>query len=66
MRGPSDQLGSYLDVTKKLLNKATTEILLGMLRTQELPFGVGGLSVSLSYLCLNFCKALTFKRFKRK
>ena len=47
MRGPSDQLGSYLDVTKKLLNKATTEILLGMLRTQELPFGVGGLGVSL-------------------
>lgn len=45
MRGQFDQLGSYVHVIKKkLLNKATADTLLGMLRTQELPFKMGGLS----------------------
>ena len=40
----SYQLGSYADVIiKELLNKATTNILSGMPRTQELPLGMGGL-----------------------
>ena len=40
----SYQLGSYVDVIiKELLNKATTNVLSGMPRTQELPFGMGGL-----------------------
>lgn len=38
------QLGSYADVIiKELLNKATTNILSGMPRTQVLPLGMGGL-----------------------
>ena len=39
----SYQLDSYVDVIKELLNKATTDILLGIPRTQELPLGMGGL-----------------------
>ena len=40
----SYQLGSYVDVIiKELLNKATTNVLSGMPRTQELPLGMGGL-----------------------
>ena len=41
MQGLSNLLGSYVDVAKKLLNKASTDILLGLLPTQELPFGDG-------------------------
>ena len=43
MLSQSDQLGNYVSVIKQLLNKAIRDILLGMLRTQELPFGMGGL-----------------------
>ena len=43
MLGQSDQLGNYVNVIKQLLNKAITDTLLGILRTQELPFGMGGL-----------------------
>ena len=43
MLGQSVQLGNYVNVIKQLLNKAITDILLGILRTQELPFGMGGL-----------------------
>ena len=39
----SYQLGSYVDVIKELRNNATTDILLGIPRTQELPLGMGGL-----------------------
>ena len=43
MLGQSDQLGNYVNVIKQLLNKTTKDILLGMIRTQELPLGMGGL-----------------------
>ena len=43
MLSQSDQLGNYVSVIKQLLNKAIRDILLGMLRTQELPFGMGEL-----------------------
>ena len=43
MLGQSDQLGNYVNVMKHLPSKPITDILLGMLRTQELPFGIGGL-----------------------
>ena len=43
MLSQSDQLGNYVSVIKQLLNKAIRDILFGMLRTQELPFGMGGL-----------------------
>ena len=44
MLGQSNQLGNYVNVIKQLLNKSITNILLGILRTQELPFGMGGLA----------------------
>ena len=43
MLGQSDQLGNYVNVIEQQLNKAITDILLSMIRTQELPFGMGGL-----------------------
>ena len=43
MLSQSDQLGNYVNVIKQLLNKASRDILLRMLRTQELPFEMGGL-----------------------
>ena len=45
MLGQSDQLGNIImyNVIKQLLNKTTKDILLGMIRTQELPLGMGGL-----------------------
>ena len=43
MLSQSDQLGNYVKVIKQLLNKVIRDISLGMLRTQELPFGMGGL-----------------------
>ena len=43
MLSQSDQLGNYVNVIKQLLNKAITDISIGMLRTQEFPFGMGGL-----------------------
>ena len=43
MLSQSDQLGNYVNVMKHLLSKPITDILLGMLRAQELPFGIGGL-----------------------
>ena len=43
MLGQSVQLGNYVNVIKQLLNKAITDILLGILRTQGLPFGISGL-----------------------
>ena len=39
----SNQLGNYVNVIKQLLKKIIRDILLDMLRTQELPFGMGGL-----------------------
>ena len=43
MLSQSDQLGYYVNVIKQLLNKVIGDISLGMLRTQELPVGMGGL-----------------------
>ena len=43
MLSQSDQLGNYVKVIKQLLNKVIRDISLGMLRTQELPFGMGWL-----------------------
>ena len=56
MLGQSDQLGNYVNVIKQLLNKAITDILSGILRTQELP------SEQLMFLEKKY--NLVFKRFQ--